>query len=156
MEQTKIYKALLGVRGRHSVDMEALKQLLVRFSNLVVEQPWIKEIDINPLLASENELIALDAGWYYIPPTPNPKIYLNPLFAPILGNISAIGHPKKVWRLRFGFIRPEDEPLMVKFDESLSEESVYLRYAHLVKLSSRVTHERLSRLCFIDYDREMA
>jgi acetyltransferase len=53
-------------------------------------------------------------------------------------------------------IRPEDEPLMVKFDQSLSEESVYLRYAHLVKLSSRVTHERLSRLCFIDYDREMA
>jgi acetyltransferase len=53
-------------------------------------------------------------------------------------------------------IRPEDEPLMVKFHEKLSEESVYLRYLHALKLTQRVAHERLSRLCFIDYDREMA
>ena len=53
-------------------------------------------------------------------------------------------------------IRPEDEPLAVKFHQMLSEESVYLRYAHLVKLSQRIAHDRLSRLCFIDYDREMA
>jgi acetyltransferase len=52
MEQTKIYQALQGVRGRKPVDMEALERLLVRFSQLVVEQRWIKEIDINPLLAS--------------------------------------------------------------------------------------------------------
>ena len=52
MEQTKIYKALKGVRGRKPVDLAALEQLLVRFSALVAEQRWIKEIDINPLLAS--------------------------------------------------------------------------------------------------------
>ena len=52
MEQTKIYTALKGVRGRTPVDLAALEQLLVRFSQLVVEQRWIKEIDINPLLAS--------------------------------------------------------------------------------------------------------
>ena len=51
MEQTQIYTALKGVRGRKPVDLAALEQLLVRFSQLVVEQPWIKEIDINPLLA---------------------------------------------------------------------------------------------------------
>ena len=61
MEQTKIYKALKGVRGRKPVDLEALELLMVRFSRLVVEQPWIKEIDINPLLASPDGLIALDA-----------------------------------------------------------------------------------------------
>ena len=61
MEQTKIFKALKGVRGRKPVDLAALEQLLVRFSQLVVEQPWIKEIDINPLLASPDGLIALDA-----------------------------------------------------------------------------------------------
>ena len=61
MEQTKIYKALKGVRGRKPVDLAALEQLLVRFSRLVVEQPWIKEIDINPLLASPEGLMALDA-----------------------------------------------------------------------------------------------
>ena len=52
MEQTRIFTALKGVRGRRPVDLAALEQLLVRFSQLVVEQPWIKEIDINPLLAS--------------------------------------------------------------------------------------------------------
>ena len=61
MEQTKIYKALKGVRGRKPVDLAALEMLLVRFSALVAEQRWIKEIDINPLLASPDGLIALDA-----------------------------------------------------------------------------------------------
>ena len=61
MEQTKIFTALKGVRGRKPVDLKALEELLVRFSQLVVEQPWIKEIDINPLLASPDRLLALDA-----------------------------------------------------------------------------------------------
>ena len=61
METTKIYEALKGVRGRKRVDMAALENLLVRFSELVVENPRIKEIDINPLLASPDRLLALDA-----------------------------------------------------------------------------------------------
>jgi len=61
MEQTKIFKVLKGVRGRASVDMAALDQILVRFSRLVAEQRWIKEIDINPLLASPERILALDA-----------------------------------------------------------------------------------------------
>ncbi|MCP5110640.1 MAG: acetyl CoA synthetase subunit alpha, partial [bacterium] len=61
MEQTKIYEALKGVRGRKPVNMAALEGLMVRFSRLVVEQKWIKEIDINPLLVSSEGLLALDA-----------------------------------------------------------------------------------------------
>jgi acetyltransferase len=61
MEQTRIFAALHGVRGRKPVDLAALEGLLVRFSQLVVEQPWIKEIDINPLLATSEQLLALDA-----------------------------------------------------------------------------------------------
>ena len=53
-------------------------------------------------------------------------------------------------------IRPEDEPAMAKFHETLSDRSVYLRYFHMENLSSRVAHERLIRKCFIDYDREIA
>jgi acetyltransferase len=52
-------------------------------------------------------------------------------------------------------IRPEDEPLMVKFHETLSDRSVYLRYFGLLSLSRRVAHERLLRICFADYDQEM-
>ncbi len=53
-------------------------------------------------------------------------------------------------------IRAEDEPLMVKFHEGLSDRSVYVRYFQRVKLSTRTAHQRLSRVCFLDYDREMA
>ncbi len=156
MEQTKIYKALLGVRGRPPVDMEALEQLLVKFSNLVVEQPWIKEIEINPLLASEHQLMALDARVVLHSPDTKPENLPKPAIRPYPHQY--VTHWTSPQGISFILrpIRPEDEPLMVKFDESLSEESVYLRYAHLVKLSSRINHERLSRLCFIDYDREMA
>ena len=53
-------------------------------------------------------------------------------------------------------IRPEDEPAMIKFHEKLSERSVYLRWFQPLKLTQRTAHERLTRACFIDYDREMA
>ena len=53
-------------------------------------------------------------------------------------------------------IRPEDEPLLVAFHETLSEESVYRRYFSVLKLSQRTAHERLTRICCNDYDREIA
>jgi acetyltransferase len=52
-------------------------------------------------------------------------------------------------------IRPEDEPRMVKFHEALSDRSVYYRYFHMMNLSQRVAHERLARICFVDYHNEM-
>ena len=61
IEQTLVFQALKGVRGRAAIDLEELKRVLVRFSKLIVEQPWIGEIDINPLLASPGRIIALDA-----------------------------------------------------------------------------------------------
>jgi acetyltransferase len=53
-------------------------------------------------------------------------------------------------------IRPDDEPLMARFHATLSERSVYLRYFHMLPLGTRIEHERLTRICFVDYDREMA
>ena len=53
-------------------------------------------------------------------------------------------------------IRPEDEPAMIEFHKKLSERSVYLRYFQPLKLTQRTAHERLTRTCFIDYNREMA
>jgi acetyltransferase len=156
MEQTKIHKALKGVRGRRPVDMAALEMLLVRFSALVAEQRWIQEIDINPLLASPDGLMALDAR--VVVHGPDVKLEQVPRTA-----IRA--YPSKYvsgWTLKDGTgvtirpIRPEDEPAMVKFHETLSERSVYLRYFHLINLEQRTQHERLTRICFIDYDREMA
>ena len=53
-------------------------------------------------------------------------------------------------------IRPDDEQLLAKFHETLSDESVYARYAQVLPLSQRTTHERLARLCFVDYDLQIA
>jgi acetyltransferase len=156
MQQTLIYKALQGVRGRKGVDMNALELLLVRFSQMVVEQRWIKEIDINPLLASPERLLALDARVLLYEPEVTedqlPKTAIRP-------------YPRQYidqWTLRDGTqvtirpIRPEDEPLLVRFHATLSDQTVYLRYFSALKLEQRVAHERLARISFIDYDREMA
>lgn len=156
MEQTKIYTALKGVRGRDPVNIAALEQLLVQFSQLVVEQPWIKEIDINPLLASPQRLIALDARVVLHEPNISASELPKPAIRPYPTQYVASWQMKNGAEVTIRPIRPEDEPLSVKFHQTLSEETVYLRYAHLVKLSQRTAHERLSRLCFIDYDREMA
>ena len=62
MKNTKIYKALKGIRGKPPVDIEALERLVVNFSHLVMEQnDYISEVEINPLLASDDGLLALDA-----------------------------------------------------------------------------------------------
>jgi acetyltransferase len=156
MERTKIFTALQGVRGRKASNIAALEQILVRFSQLVVEQPWIAEIDINPLLVSAERIFALDG-----------RVVLHPLDTPEDKLPKSAIRPYPVqyatpWKLKnkapvlIRPIRPEDEPLLVKFHETLSEESVYNRYFSALQLSQRVTHERLTRICFNDYDREIA
>jgi len=156
MERTKVYTALKGVRGRRSIDMAALEQLMVRFSELVVEQPAIAELDINPLLASPDRLLALDA-----------RVILHP------GDVAAADLPRpairpyprkysKPWKAPNGLdfvirpIRPEDEALVVDFHGRLSDETVYQRFFSKLGYEQRVAHERLVRVCFTDYDREIA
>lgn len=155
MERTKIYEALHGFRGRKAVDLAALEKLLVRFSQLVVEQPWIKEVDINPLLASPERLLALDARVVlHDPSTPEdqlPKPAIRPYPTQYIRDWTASNGEKITIRP----IRPEDEPLLAKFHEGLSERTVYNRFFSVMKLGQRVAHERLSRIAFIDYDREL-
>lgn len=156
MERTRIFTALKGVRGRQPADLAALEQLLVRFSQLVIEQPWIAEIDINPLLVSPERILALDARVVLHPAATSenklPKPAIRPYPIQYMSTAQLAGETKVTIRP----IRPEDEPLMVKFHETLSEESVYHRYFSALKLSQRVAHERLTRICFNDYDREIA
>jgi len=156
MEQTKIFKALQGVRGRKPVDLNALEALLVRFSQLVVEQRWIKEIDINPLLASPDRLIALDARIVVYPQATTKEEIPRLAIRPYPQRYVRAGKMKNGEEILVRPIRPEDEPLLIKLHQALSERTVYLRYFQPLKLSQRTAHERLQRICFIDYDREMA
>jgi acetyltransferase len=156
MEETRIYEALKGVRGRAPVDLDALEKLLVRFSQLVVEQPWIRELDINPLHASPEHLVSLDARVVlHEPDTDEVELPRNAI-RPYPNQYLSQAMTKDGTLVTVRPIRPEDEPLMIKFHESLSERSVYMRYFQMLNLDRRTAHERLVRICFIDYDREMA
>jgi acetyltransferase len=157
MERTKIFTALQGVRGRKPVDLGALERLLVRFSHLVVEHPWIREIDINPLLASGDGLIALDARVLVhgkdVSPDTLPRPAIRPYPTQYMTTISLRGDDNTPVMIRP--IRPDDEPAMVRFHQTLSERTVQLRYFSPLKLSRRVAHDRLTRIVFTDYDREL-
>ena len=156
MERTRVYAALKGIRGRAPVSLATIETLLVLFSFLVAEQRWIKEIDVNPLLASPTTILALDARIVLHDSTVKeeslPRLAIRPYPQQFVSK----------WKLHDGTpltmrpICPEDEPLMVKFHESLSEETVRFRYFATLRLEHRVAHERLTQMCFNDYDREIA
>jgi acetyltransferase len=155
MERTKVFKALKGVRGRPPVDIPALESIMVRFSQLIAEQRWIKELDINPLLTSPDQLLALDA---------RVVVYPAEVAESELQTLAIRPYPiqyKGEWITKDGTpvvmrpIRPEDEPMLVKFHETLSDRTVYLRYLRPMLLEARVAHERLARICHCDYNREI-
>lgn len=156
LERTRIFQALKGVRGRKAVDLGLLEDVLVRFSQLVVEERRVREIDVNPLLASGSGILALDARVVLQDPALSddelPKLAIRPYPSEYAG----------FWKTKDGEdltirpIRPEDEPLMVRFHAALSERSVRLRYLRAIGLNERIAHERLARVCFNDYDRDVA
>lgn len=156
MQKTRIYEALQGVRGRKPVNIQHLEELLVAFSQMIVENRWIKECDINPLLASGEGLIALDARIV---------LFNKDVKEQDLPRLAIRPYPNEYvlhWHLKNGTnatlrpIRPEDELLLVSFHKDLSENSVRQRYFEFRSYLDRVAHDRLVRICFNDYDREFA
>ncbi len=159
MERTKIHQALKGIRGSGPANLALLEEIMVYFSYLVIEEPWIKEIDINPLLVSEKQIIALDARILLHDAAtkesalPKPAICPYPSQYRFAWKIKGDGKEQAV---TIRPIRPEDEPLMAQFHKMLSERSVGLRFFQPLKLDQRIAHERLLRRCFTDYEREIA
>lgn len=160
IENTRVYKILRQAK----MDTQALEQVLARFSQLVVEQPRIKAIEIHPLVAlppftetgGATQALALDARIMLHDPALAIQALPRPVIRP---------YPKQYvtpFQLRDGSpvlirpIRSEDEALLIHFHEKLSEQSVYLRYFHALNLSQRIAHERLARIATNDYDREIA
>ena len=156
LNRTKISAALKGVRGRAPVNLATLDRLIVRFSQLVAEQPSIKELDINPLLVSAEQIVALDARVVLhergISDEQLPRTAIRPYPSRYAGECSLKDGSRALIRP----IRAEDEPLMADFHTGLSEQTVQLRYLYSIPLEQRVDHRRLIRNCFIDYDQEMA
>jgi len=155
MEHTRILRAMKGIRGKKPVDLDKLEELLVRFSELVVENPRIADIEINPLLAGPDTIMALDARVILHPSSVKDAQLPRPAIRPYPNQyVTTWQSEGENFTLRP--IRPDDEALMVDFHHQLSENSVYLRFFLPLKVDVRTSHERLFTKCFIDYDREIA
>jgi acetyltransferase len=153
LEQSNFYKAM-----RSELDpalLDKLHGLVVRFSELIVEQPWIKQFEINPLAVFRGQLIAIASQCELHPKQVAdhelPRLAIRPYPVQYVSSWAM----KNGQRVMIRPIRAEDEPLMVQFHRGLSDHSIYLRYFQHVKLSTRTAHERLARVCFLDYDREI-
>lgn len=159
MGQSAVWR-VLGISGDDDLVAKTrvakLQELLVRLSQLVVQQPLIRRLTINPLHVSGDEVLITNC-------------YVN-LHSPLVAN-DDLPRPairpyptQYIWHetLKDGLkcvfrpVRPEDEPLVVEFHKLLSEETIYRRYFFQHKLSRRTSHERLRRTCFLDFDREIA
>ncbi|MEM2337745.1 MAG: GNAT family N-acetyltransferase [Candidatus Bathyarchaeia archaeon] len=155
IEETKVHHLLNGYRGLPPANMKLLEEILMQFSQLLVDFPQIKEIDINPLWISDKEAYVLDArividkDLIFKNVEPHQHLVISP-------------YPKKyetLWRMRDGKtvllrpIKPEDEPLWLEMFQNFSEESIRFRFFQIIK---DTPHEVRVRYCNIDYEREIA
>ena len=150
---THVSKLLGQFRHMPPVQMDALESLLLRISEMVCELPWLKEMDINPLIVDEHGVLAADA-----------RVMVD--YAPVSGDryahMAIYPYPSHLvshWQLPDGTditirpIRPEDAELEKEFVHNLSEESKYYRFMNTVH---ELSEEMVVRFTQIDYDREMA
>ncbi|MCF8029395.1 MAG: bifunctional acetate--CoA ligase family protein/GNAT family N-acetyltransferase [Desulfohalobiaceae bacterium] len=151
IQRTRIHKLLQDYGGQSGVNQDPLRLVLVQLSQLIIDVPEVHKININPLLADPDGVLAVDSQ-IEIQPTelsgpsrlairPYPK-YLEE-WATLPSGLQILLRP----------IRPEDEPIHMDFINKLSEEDLRMRFFGLVH---EFTHSQLAQLTQIDYDREMA
>ena len=155
MEETKVYQLLKGYRNVPPANLKLLDETMLMFSQLLMDFPQIKEIDINPLLINEKDAFILDARItidkedVFRKFEPHEHMVISP-------------YPKKyelLWALKDGRevllrpIKPEDEPLWLEMFQSFSDDSIRYRFFQMLK---DTPHEVRVRYCNIDYDREIA
>jgi acetyltransferase len=155
MEETKVYQLLKGYRNVLPANVRLLEEIMVLFSQMLVDFPQLKEVDINPLFIDSEEAYAFDARILI----DRQKVFerLEPH-----QNLVISPYPKKyeqLWTMRDGRqillrpIKPEDEPLWDEMFQTFSEQSIRYRFFQIIK---DTPHETRVRYCNIDYDREIA
>ncbi|MDH7506426.1 MAG: bifunctional acetate--CoA ligase family protein/GNAT family N-acetyltransferase [Candidatus Thermoplasmatota archaeon] len=149
IEKTKAYNLLKGFRGIPPADMKKVEETMVKFSQLIIDNPEIKEIDINPLIVNDNDLIALDAR---IILDKEPEKYPHLVIAPYPAKYTKKVKLKDGTEVLLRPIKPEDEMLWLEMFKSFSEETVKFRFFRIIK---ETPHELRTRYCNIDYDREI-
>lgn len=158
VERTRIATALKGIRGRPPVDRDQLDQVLIAFANLVTEHPEIRECDVNPLLASAEGVVALDARIVLQPTAAGRPLapLAPPAIRPYPIEYVHLASLRDGTRVVLRPIRLEDEPAVAEFQTRLSEEAIHQRYFELVSLARRTEHRYLVHSCLTDFECEMA
>lgn len=154
MEETEVYKMLKGHRGRPPADLRQIEEIIVSFSNLIVDFPEIAEMDINPIAVSNGRAYALDARIVIDRSAlDQPTLYPHLVIMPYpVRYVTAWALPDGT-EILFRPIKPEDEPLEHEMLGTLSEDTMRARFFQEIK---SISHEMLVRFCNIDYDRELA
>ncbi len=148
--KTRVSRLMAGYRGFPPVAGDRVAEALIQLGNLVLEQPLIESLEINPLLADADGIIALDARVQLREQgaPPRPKSAIAPYPAELEEHLDFNGQ-----RIVVRAIRPEDEPAHRDFFDSLGEEDVRFRFFGVLR---RPEHGQLARYTQIDYDREIA
>lgn len=150
--RTRVAKLLGEFRNQPAVNIKAIEELLLRVSEMVCELPQIQEMDINPLIVNDKEIIAVDARiviHFDKPSTPYGHLAIHPYPSQLVSQ----------WQLTDGTpvvvrpIRPEDAKLEQDFVRHLSRKAKYFRFMGILQ---ELTPGMLKRTTQIDYDREMA
>ncbi len=154
MEETKVYGMLQGFRGRPPAHLNELQEILVGFSNLVIDFPEIAEIDVNPLAIAQGKAYALDARMAldkeYVE---GGSRYPHVVITPYPTRYTSTWRLPDDTRVLLRPIKPEDEPLLYELGTTVSEETIKTRFFSSVK---DMSHEWLIMFCNIDYDRHVA
>lgn len=155
LKSLQLWPLLEGYRGRPGVNLDRLVEVLMRLSYLVADFPEIVELDVNPLLATPEGAVALDARIVLDhqavlhPPRPYSHLAIRPY--PV--EFSKQAKLKDGTEVLLRPIKPEDEPMWHELVASCSPESLHLRFRYMFKAT---THQMATRFCFLDYDREIA
>jgi acetyltransferase len=154
LQSLRAWPLLEGYRGLPGVELERLVETIIRFSYLVADYPEIRELDINPLLATPEEVVALDAaavldvGARRSVALPYAHLAIEPYPEDCVRRVTLKGGTPVTLRP----IKPEDEPLWHELHARSSPESLRSRFRSLFKAT---THEMATRYCYIDYSRDM-
>ena len=149
--RTRVFKLLKGYRDHPAADLDAVALGLVRLSQLLIDIPEVCELDINPMLADAEGVIALDARVRVQKATTvgTDRLAIRPYPTELEETFTLPTGETLLVRP----IRPEDEPAHMRLFEKLDPEDLYFRFFTHVE---KVTHLQIARYTQIDYDREMA
>lgn len=151
ISETRIARLLAGYRDRPPADIGAVVRVLMRVSDMIVNRPEIRELDINPLLVDESGAIAIDARMKIANEQGNQRMPLaiRPYPKHLEKQISLIG----LGNIQMRAVRPDDETRYTAFFKAVSMEDIRRRF---FTTQSIFPHEFLAALTQIDYNREMA